>query len=177
MQRSLSLFFFSSLPKMPEYEKCRVCQKEFLKYDQRGFRNAGFTAHQNKCVEKGQLLTNRASDEKNNKRNQRLLLPASRSSEPLYSPYSSKNRMRKPSLPERQRIQSPAVHFTSPTHSVDPTNSGLFQVPPSTSSTPPQSLLEDNIFPVMQCNYCTPNFGSHQPDCPFLTDMMNQKRQ
>lgn len=36
--------------------KCCVCGKEFPEYDQRGFRNAGFTAHQNRCIERERSL-------------------------------------------------------------------------------------------------------------------------
>lgn len=32
--------------------QCRICGKEFPEFDQRGFRNAGFTAHQNRCIER-----------------------------------------------------------------------------------------------------------------------------
>ncbi|ORY96603.1 hypothetical protein BCR43DRAFT_505437 [Syncephalastrum racemosum] len=35
---------------------CCVCGKEFPEYDQRGFRNAGFTAHQNRCIDRERLL-------------------------------------------------------------------------------------------------------------------------
>ncbi|KAI8376779.1 hypothetical protein BD560DRAFT_422314 [Blakeslea trispora] len=36
----------------PKFSKCLVCQKQFARYDQRGFQNPGFTAHQNRCIER-----------------------------------------------------------------------------------------------------------------------------
>lgn len=180
---------------MPEFEKCRVCGKEFLKYDQRGFRNAGFTAHQNKCVEKGPLPTRNNSPDDSKKRNQRLLLPASRSSELVYSPYSTKNRRK--SLATKSKtptVQSPVDYqfhesmfhaSTSMTKSKTPTPPTVqspidYQFTESTlqinNASTSKGLMEDNIFPVMQCDHCTPNFGSHQPHCRFLTRMINQSR-
>ncbi|ORZ21638.1 hypothetical protein BCR42DRAFT_196559 [Absidia repens] len=34
--------------------RCPICNQEFPAYDQRGFRNAGFTAHHNRCLERRQ---------------------------------------------------------------------------------------------------------------------------
>ncbi|CAO3657580.1 unnamed protein product [Mucor hiemalis] len=59
----------------PDFLKCKVCQKEFPRFDQRGFRNAGFTAHQNRCVEREYLLSHPIVDQQSSPR-QRFLLPA-----------------------------------------------------------------------------------------------------
>lgn len=32
--------------------QCPICHQEFPKFDQRGFRNAGFTSHYNRCLER-----------------------------------------------------------------------------------------------------------------------------
>ncbi|KAL4208673.1 hypothetical protein AB4K20DRAFT_1911996, partial [Rhizopus microsporus] len=55
--------------------QCKVCKKEFSEFDQRGFRNAGFTAHQNRCIERQNRERN--PEQFIPKRKRRLLLPAS----------------------------------------------------------------------------------------------------
>lgn len=39
-------------PHLEATKQCQVCGKEFPARDQRGFRNPGFTYHQNKCVQR-----------------------------------------------------------------------------------------------------------------------------
>lgn len=60
--------------------QCRICGKEFPEFDQRGFRNAGFTAHQNRCIERERQhnheLVGRRSSSRVVSAQQRRLLPA-----------------------------------------------------------------------------------------------------
>ncbi|KAL0088219.1 hypothetical protein J3Q64DRAFT_1846402 [Phycomyces blakesleeanus] len=57
--------------------QCPLCFKEFPMYDQRGFRNAGFTAHHNRCVEKEvQKVELSSGDTQRTIHPRRRLLPA-----------------------------------------------------------------------------------------------------
>ncbi|SAL95294.1 hypothetical protein [Absidia glauca] len=38
--------------------QCPICNQEFPAYDQRGFRNAGFTSHHNRCLERHEQQQN-----------------------------------------------------------------------------------------------------------------------
>ncbi|CEP08025.1 hypothetical protein [Parasitella parasitica] len=68
----------SPVQKTPDrnVEQCKICFKEFPRYDQRGFKNAGFSAHQNRCVERDQSKKE-PSPEQPSPKKPRMLLPAS----------------------------------------------------------------------------------------------------
>ncbi|KAL9555771.1 hypothetical protein MBANPS3_002210 [Mucor bainieri] len=79
------LLQIQDMSKEMSYLQCKICQKEFPRYDQRGFRNAGFTAHQNRCIEKESLSNLPTSEQQPSTVNrQRMLLPAPSSSPPSH---------------------------------------------------------------------------------------------
>lgn len=84
--------------------RCKICQKEFPRFDQRGFRNAGFTAHQNRCIERKYLLNNPAHEHQSSPR-QRFILPAP----PPGSSSSSSSSIQKVAI-ARSNSTSPAAH-------------------------------------------------------------------
>ncbi|KAI9495268.1 hypothetical protein BDB00DRAFT_786596 [Zychaea mexicana] len=97
--------------------KCRVCGKELPEYDQRGFRNAGFTAHQNRCIERERERregVTRPPQRAHTMNMPRRLLPAS-SSSPFFNywrPVSS--RRRRHSALSGTLQQTPASSSSSP---------------------------------------------------------------
>lgn len=147
------------MSKEMSYLQCKICQKEFPKYDQRGFRNAGFTAHQNRCIEREYVSNNPNAEQQQPAINrQRILLPA-------------------PS-PPRNNISS----FTA-SNSTTTTTSTLYAPMPTT-----EELLDtanvplDNsvivpaggLFPITHCDYCIPEFGLHQVSCLVIAEIVNQ---
>ena len=105
--------------------KCRVCGKELPEFDQRGFRNAGFTAHQNRCIERERErregITKRRPQRAHTTHGHRRLLPASSSSSlPPFIDYyrrSSQRRRRHSTISDvvsLQQSSAPASFFSSP---------------------------------------------------------------
>jgi hypothetical protein len=89
-----------------EYLQCNICKKVFPKFDQRGFRNAGFTAHQNRCIERDYLANNPVvQDQHPSPPKQRLLLPAPPSASSSTVIYSSTIKRSNSSSPVQQQHQ------------------------------------------------------------------------
>lgn len=186
--------FMISEEEQVDYLQCKVCQKEFLKFDQRGFRNAGFTAHQNRCIEKDYMLNNPEPDRHHSPK-QRLILPAptgpssstSSSSCMRLLGSSSTSSSPAPILQEDfqayaqfpqldQMIMTAAATQTAFRYALPSTqpdmNTSLF---PSYPYAPNNSLTAvDTIFPITHCQYCRPEFGLHQPSCLLLAELLRQ---
>ncbi|KAI7893031.1 uncharacterized protein EV154DRAFT_417661 [Mucor mucedo] len=173
--------------------QCRVCQKVFPKFDQRGFRNAGFTAHQNRCIEKDYLLNN-PIPKKQTSPKQRLILPAPSNSVPI-STYTIPSTLCPINITIAQKNMSmfqyrqhlhqfPQSHQTGTEHNEDGSyttktnrteNLGVSLFPSgnySYSRTPNNEMF----YPVTHCGYCNPEFGLHQSSCSFLSQILHQQR-
>ncbi len=197
--------------------RCKICQKEFPRFDQRGFRNAGFTAHQNRCIEREYLLHHPAPEHQSSPR-QRFLLPAPPTSSS--SSLSSVQRLiigrsnsSSPVAQQQQYQQNFQLPSTDNTLSCGTQSTGIHYVPenanllnlqlpqedsacsqqqqqqkidlslysggvnyifPETSNTIISEMPHEMIFPVLQCNYCQPEFGLHQPNCLYLEAFLRQ---
>ncbi|KAG1297603.1 hypothetical protein G6F66_002456 [Rhizopus arrhizus] len=143
--------------------QCEVCKKEFTEFDQRGFRNAGFTAHHNRCIDR---QTHRPSKKPTVRC--RFLLPAPklefRNDSLLqgHDNYLLSTTARKPFLANVfERSQLDVLNdYASP------------QFASSTSILTPTSVASDSCqdkkqmyYPVTYCDYCEPQDGSHKPNC------------
>jgi hypothetical protein len=167
-------------PEEISYLQCKICKKEFPKYDQRGFRNAGFTAHQNRCIEREYLLRKSTVEHPPPPHKRRLLLPApspprdstmASNSSSYYTPYSNNQ--------QQQHNQSEPFAFVSASaldidfslfsnvghHSIDTFDLNI------TYST---QYISERHFPITQCDYCAPEHGLHQPSCLLLADIVSQ---
>ncbi|KAG2236911.1 hypothetical protein BDF21DRAFT_460557 [Thamnidium elegans] len=180
------------------YLECKVCQKEFLKFDQRGFRNAGFTAHQNRCIEKDYILNNPEPDRLQSPK-QRLILPAptgsssstssscirllgssSTSSSP--APILQEDFQSYPQFPQPDQITefnySPlqSLNNQSNTFSIERNQPEMnMSIFPGYQYTANNSMTAvDTIFPITHCQYCRPEFGLHQPSCLLLAELLRQ---
>ncbi|CAO3615327.1 unnamed protein product [Mucor fragilis] len=136
--------------------QCKICQKEFPKYDQRGFRNAGFTAHQNRCIER-EYLSNRPTTEQQQPavNKQRMLLPAP-------SP-----------LKDHHRLPASVPAAINNIYAPMPTTEELLDtvnVPLDDSVIVPAG----GLFPITHCDYCTPEYGLHQVTCLVIAEIVNQ---
>lgn len=148
--------------------QCKVCKKELSEFDQRGFRNAGFTAHQNRCIER----QNRERNPKQftPKRKRRLLLPA--------SPNLTRSGTSPPSVTHLPSTSLSFINYSSPS-----TVSSLlsFQsAAPILVSTPisaehPMNYQQlhnasmPTIYPaVSHCGYCNLDNGLHASTCPLF---------
>lgn len=190
------------------YLQCKICNKEFPKYDQRGFRNAGFTAHQNRCIERKQSLKQPGGEQQPSYNKKRLLLPApspprslsmmvssssssSSSSNRYYTDLANNSRQNQPSNQSDTFtfLNSPpppppppsalaidlSLFSTLSHHSVDINASPSFDLNDYNNDNP--SNLEhtsERFFPIIQCDYCTPEHGLHQPNCLLLADIVSQ---
>ncbi|GAA5816100.1 hypothetical protein MFLAVUS_009622 [Mucor flavus] len=177
--------------------QCKVCQKEFLKFDQRGFRNAGFTAHQNRCIEKDYILNNPEPDRRHSPK-QRLILPAptgpssSTSSSSCMRVLGSSSTSSSPApilqedfqayaqfpLPDQTittAATQTAVRYALPSnpHHQPEMNTSLFPGYPYAANNSMAAAV-DTIFPITHCQYCRPEFGLHQPSCLLLAELLWQ---
>ncbi|KAG2191073.1 hypothetical protein INT46_000709 [Mucor plumbeus] len=147
------------MSKEMSYLQCKVCQKEFPKYDQRGFRNAGFTAHQNRCIEREYLSNNPNAEKQQPAINrQRMLLPA---------PSPPRNNL----LP--LTASNSATTNASTLYAPMPTTEELLD----TANVPLDNsiiLPAGGLFSIIHCNYCTPEFGLHQVSCLVIAEIVNQ---
>ncbi|KAI8149295.1 hypothetical protein BJV82DRAFT_662601 [Fennellomyces sp. T-0311] len=177
--------------------RCRVCGKELPEFDQRGFRNAGFTAHQNRCIERERERREGAARPPQRAHTMnipRRLLPASplsngrpsslrrrrHSSTTTHAPASS------PPYPQHwvPASQQPHPPLRPPVAAMLPVASHHLPPPPPrpplvSSSMPqvyslptPSDLLQERTpieyFPVQHCDYCVPQGGLHDPNCYLL---------
>lgn len=141
--------------------QCEVCKKEFTEFDQRGFRNAGFTAHHNRCIDR---QTHRPSKKPTVRC--RLLLPAPklefRNDSLLqdHGHYLLSTTVCKPFLTNVfEKSQLDALNASPPFAS-------------SASLLTPASVAFDSCqdkkqmyYPVTYCDYCEPQDGSHKSNC------------
>lgn len=180
--------------------QCKVCGKEFPEFDQRGFRNAGFTAHQNRCI--GRAAAAAASNQNvpvsKPSPPRRRLLPATTTTAIPTSPTSMQM-----DYWQQQHHESYPSYYSSPPqaimmvsspqpsqqqqHYLPPTTTGFVmrqeqQYQPMTttasSTTMPISSSVD-FAPIYQCDFCIPQHGYHHPSCPLLQvvmDMVNQQQ-
>lgn len=133
------------MSKEMSFLQCKVCQKEFPKYDQRGFRNAGFTAHQNRCIEREYLLNHPTVQQQQPPVNrQRMLLPA-------------------PSPPKQSLL--PYAPMPTTEELLDTVN-----VPLDNSVIVPAA----GLFPITHCDHCIPEYGLHQVTCLVIAEIVNQ---
>jgi hypothetical protein len=124
--------------------ECRICKKLFPKYDQRGYRNAGFTAHQNRCIERESIL---ASSPVQVPVKRRRLLPA---------PPKENTGERLTATQNQERVNV-STEMNHPTIQYDEQN-------PSSHENPSTSDFQ----PVLRCNYCEPENGVHQGICSII---------
>ncbi|KAI9486259.1 MAG: hypothetical protein EXX96DRAFT_646107 [Benjaminiella poitrasii] len=142
--------------------ECKICHKQFPKYDQRGFRNAGFTAHQNRCIER--IANGAAAAEKQQKPKYRLLLPAPPPQQQLVSQQPPSPSSPLPdslcSIPIQQQpdmmMQSPQSYADNmPSYAYQEQDASFFIM---------IHLLHSQ--PMFQCSHCTPDqYGFHEPCC------------
>jgi hypothetical protein len=167
-------------PEDMSYLQCKICNKEFPKYDQRGFRNAGFTAHQNRCIEREYSLKNPTVEQPPLSHKRRLLLPAPsppRDSSMMVSSgyYTLTNNQSEPFT----FVNAPPPFsmdlslFSNVNHrSVDINPSSSFDL--NAYNTDNLERVPERFFPITQCDYCTPEHGLHQPNCLLLADIVSQ---
>ncbi|KAI7848854.1 hypothetical protein BDC45DRAFT_574465 [Circinella umbellata] len=130
--------------------KCRVCGKELPEFDQRGFRNAGFTAHQNRCIERERERREgitRRPQRAHTTHGHRRLLPASSSLSPppfidYYRRNSSQRRRRHSLISDVIPLQQSSA-------------------PASFSSSPP-SFSSQQLGPSTFLNFNTASLGQQQ---------------
>ncbi|KAI8372052.1 hypothetical protein EDC96DRAFT_77950 [Choanephora cucurbitarum] len=123
--------------------KCIVCHKQFARYDQRGFRNPGFTAHQNRCIER--RYQSKTKPKLKPKPNLRTLLPAS---------------VRHNGSIARQSNSSCSTKPTPATAPIGSTTSFDSRITTS-------AVIDEFVSADIQCNYCIPQFGRHRVSCLF----------
>lgn len=184
--------------------QCRICQKEFPKYDQRGFRNSGFTTHQNRCIEKEYLLNTPVS-EKQTSTKPRLILPAPLcpSSSTSSSTHIILNASSSPIIPAVQQnmpmlqsqqsqqyfqpVQQTEFHYNN-VDSFIQRPAGFFIVNSNQAENIEFSLFSHDgfsfpgtannemIFPITHCVYCSPEFELHQSSCLLLAQILHQQQ-
>lgn len=169
--------------------KCRICQKEFPRFDQRGFRNAGFTAHQNRCIEKDYIL-NHPAPERHISPRQRLILPApstpSSSSNctmlnPIYPSDTSTIQPTMLNYPPNQ-LQQNTFHYNNngdnnnATNALTMNNTQAENIDASLFYHGNYFFENEIIFPVAHCVYCNPEFGLHQSFCLYFVQMLHQQQ-
>ncbi|KAI9316247.1 hypothetical protein BX666DRAFT_219534 [Dichotomocladium elegans] len=137
--------------------QCKVCGKEFPEYDQRGFRNAGFTAHQNRCVSRANAASARATGD------------GSRD-DTVDSSSGAIPSTRRPSQPRRLLPAPPRRSSQTPVSS--PSSPAAAAVPVIVS---PPLFMGNRLefFPVHHCNYCVPQQYFHDPSCALLQFIMD----
>lgn len=206
--------------------RCKICQKEFPRFDQRGFRNAGFTAHQNRCIEREYLLNNPVPEHQSSPR-QRFLLPAplpgsssssspsiqrlaiarSNSTSPVAHQQQHQQQHTFPQQPNMDNTLSASGTQPTEIHYVpeNNTNSLIVQqqpqevnyniyndqqqqhqiylslydglnyfIPAISNNIILNEMPHEGIFPVIQCNYCHPEYGLHQPNCLYIDTFLRQ---
>ncbi|KAI9257461.1 hypothetical protein EDC94DRAFT_614506 [Helicostylum pulchrum] len=179
-----------------DYLQCKVCQKEFLKFDQRGFRNAGFTAHQNRCIEKDYILNNPEPDRHHSPK-QRLILPApngpsSSTSSSCIRVLGSSSTSSSPAPILQEDFQAyPQFSQHPPDHQMmtATTHEFRYSLPSNPHNQPEMNMsifpgyhyaannsiaAVDTIFTITHCQYCRPEFGLHQPSCLLLAELLLQ---
>ncbi|GAN01508.1 hypothetical protein MAM1_0008d00941 [Mucor ambiguus] len=147
------------MSKETSFLQCKICQKEFPKYDQRGFRNAGFTAHQNRCIEREYLSNHPTTGQQQPTVNrQRMLLPA-------------------PSPPNHHSLLTPApapvTTIISNLYTTMPTTEELLDTA-NVSLDNSVIVPTGGLFPITHCDYCTPEYGLHQLSCLVIAEIVNQ---
>lgn len=169
--------------------QCKICQKVFPKFDQRGFRNAGFTAHQNKCIEKEYLLDNPVS-KKHTSSKQRPILPAPSiavSSSTQIMPNTSyttnitavqKNVSIMHKHQFQQSYQTGDRHDEKDSYLMNTSQAGNLDISLSPSYEHSYSKTTNNeiFYPITCCRYCNPEFGLHQSSCSLLSQILHQQR-
>lgn len=165
---------------------CRVCGKEFPEFDQRGFRNAGFTAHQNRCIEREQQPTTPSSS--SSPPRQRWLLPAPTTTtttashlpqwtfRPPSPPSTMRRRSRRLSsqrvFPLRRSHPSlrtrPRQPHSQPEQENQRCRASSLPTPYELLAASQQQRPVDSVDPVQSCDYCTPQAGLHDPSCTLL---------
>lgn len=170
------LFFpyFFHLKKKKDMLQCKICKKEFSEFDQRGFRNAGFTAHQNRCIERQNRERNPEQFTSKLRRKRRLLLPASLNltrsgtSPPdlsiihplsVSSSFIDCNIQSQPSASSLLSFQSAVT--TAP---ILASASAAYASIPVERSMNYQQSYDTSI----SCNYCNLDNGSHAFTCTFF---------
>lgn len=175
--------------------QCRICQKIFPKFDQRGFRNSGFTAHQNRCIEKDYLLNNPVL-EKQLSPKQRLILPAPPGSSSSISPSTHiiLKTSSSTSIPAAQKYmpilqygqyqdqlqsvqQTALIYNGASSYTVDNNQTENFDISlfsPGYSFS--KAANNEMIYPITHCGYCNPEFGLHQLSCLLLAQLLHQQR-
>ncbi|KAG2227257.1 hypothetical protein INT45_008501 [Circinella minor] len=131
--------------------KCRVCGKELPEFDQRGFRNAGFTAHQNRCIERERERREgitRRPQRAHTTHGHRRLLPASSSLSP--PPFINYYRRNSSQRRRRHSLISDAISLEQSS------------APASFSSSPP-SFSSQQLGPSTFLNFNTVSSGQQQP--------------
>ncbi|CEG68238.1 hypothetical protein RMATCC62417_04539 [Rhizopus microsporus] len=157
--------------------QCKVCKKGFSEFDQRGFRNAGFTAHQNRCIERQNRERN--PEQFTPKRKRRLLLPA--------SPNLTRSGTSPPSVTHPPSTSLPFINYSSPP-SVSSSlsfQSTVITTAPILISTsaaytpipaghpmnyqPLHNTSMPTMYPTMPyCSYCNIGNGLHASTCPLF---------
>ncbi|ORE04937.1 hypothetical protein BCV72DRAFT_306839 [Rhizopus microsporus var. microsporus] len=153
--------------------QCEVCKKEFFEFDQRGFRNAGFTAHQNRCIERQNRERN--PEQLTPKRKRRLLLPASpnptrsgTSPPSVTHPPSAFNYSSSPSVSSLPSFQSavittaPILVSTSAAYTPIPAEHPMNYQPLHNTSMPTMYSI------ISYCGYCNLGNGLHASTCPLF---------
>ncbi|CEI91157.1 hypothetical protein RMCBS344292_05457 [Rhizopus microsporus] len=153
--------------------QCKVCKKEFSEFDQRGFRNAGFTAHQNRCIERQNHERN--LEQFTPKRKRRLLLPA--------SPNLTRSSTSPPSVtqpPSFINYSSPPVVSSLLSFQSTVITTAPILISTSAAYTPipaehPMNFqqLHNASMPTMYpaisyCGYCNLGSGLHISTCPLF---------
>ncbi|KAI8884199.1 hypothetical protein K501DRAFT_272003 [Backusella circina FSU 941] len=131
--------------------ECKICRKLFPKYDQRGYRNAGFTAHQNRCIERESIL---ASSPVKTPVKRRRLLPA-----------PPKDNVSESFTPTQK--QGGDAHTDAnppPTSTINACTAQHGEPNPSSQ----QSTSTNDFQPVLRCDYCEPENGVHQVNCSII---------
>ncbi|OBZ88374.1 hypothetical protein A0J61_03576 [Choanephora cucurbitarum] len=136
--------------------KCIVCHKQFARYDQRGFRNPGFTAHQNRCIDRRYQSKTKLKPKLKPRPNLRTLLPA---------PVRHSGSMQRLARQSNPSYSTKSTLATAPIGSTTSFDSRI-----TTSA-----VTNEFVFADIQCNYCIPQFGRHRISCLFAAKNMNHR--
>ena len=187
--------------------QCKVCGKEFPEFDQRGFRNAGFTAHQNRCIGRATAATTSNQNVPVSKPSppRRRLLPATTTTMASMPTTSMRTDYWQQQQQQHLNYSSfysspphPIMMASSPPcpppsqhqqHYLYPATSGFvmqhYQPMTTTPTTvapsppPPTMPVSSSIdfSPVYQCDFCVPQHGYHSPTCSLLQVIMDMVNQ
>ncbi|KAI7875804.1 hypothetical protein K492DRAFT_220681 [Lichtheimia hyalospora FSU 10163] len=186
--------------------QCKVCGKEFPEFDQRGFRNAGFTAHQNRCIGRATAAAVAASNQnvpvsKPSPLRRRLLpattMPTTSMQMDYWQHQQHLNYSSFYSSPPHPIMMASSPPCPPPSqhqqHYLYPATSGFvmqhYQPMTTTTTTttttiapsPPPSTMpvssSIDFSPVYQCDFCVPQHGYHSPTCSLLQVIMDMVNQ